>query len=77
MQKRLIAVPLLCGALLSLAACGNYAIPDFHCNGSVEPFRSKWPLRFFSRRYPLFWAELEYPVQLFVLCESGSQRKNL
>ena len=28
MQKRLIAVPLLCGALLSLAACGNYAIPD-------------------------------------------------
>lgn len=28
MRKRLIAVPLLCGALLSLAACGNYAIPD-------------------------------------------------
>ena len=28
MRKRLIAVPLICGALLSLAACGNYAIPD-------------------------------------------------
>ena len=28
MRKRLIAVPLLCGALFSLAACGNYAIPD-------------------------------------------------
>ncbi len=28
MRKRLIAVPLMCGALLSLAACGNYAIPD-------------------------------------------------
>lgn len=28
MRKRLIAVPLLCGALLSLAACGNYSIPD-------------------------------------------------
>ena len=28
MRKRLIAFPLLCGALLSLAACGNYAIPD-------------------------------------------------
>ena len=28
MRKRLIAVPLLCGALLSIAACGNYAIPD-------------------------------------------------
>ena len=28
MRKRLITVPLLCGALLSLAACGNYAIPD-------------------------------------------------
>ena len=28
MRKRLIAVPLLCGALLSLAAYGNYAIPD-------------------------------------------------
>ena len=28
MRKRLIAIPLLCGALLSLAACGNYAIPD-------------------------------------------------
>ena len=28
MRKRLIAVPLLCGALLSLTACGNYAIPD-------------------------------------------------
>lgn len=32
MRKRLIAVPLLCGALLSLAACGNYAIP-----GSTPP----------------------------------------
>ncbi|MCR2025988.1 hypothetical protein [Anaerotruncus colihominis] len=28
MRKRWIAVPLMCGALLSLAACGNYAIPD-------------------------------------------------
>ena len=28
MRKRLIAIPLMCGALLSLAACGNYAIPD-------------------------------------------------
>lgn len=28
MRKRLIAVPLMCGALLSLAACGNYTIPD-------------------------------------------------
>ena len=28
MRTRLIAVPLLCGALFSLAACGNYAIPD-------------------------------------------------
>ena len=28
MRKRLIAIPLICGALLSLAACGNYAIPD-------------------------------------------------
>ena len=28
MRKRLIAVPLLCGALFSLAACGSYAIPD-------------------------------------------------
>lgn len=28
MRKRLIAVPLMCGVLLSLAACGNYAIPD-------------------------------------------------
>ena len=28
MRKRLIAVSLICGALLSLAACGNYAIPD-------------------------------------------------
>ena len=28
MRKRLSAIPLMCGALLSLAACGNYAIPD-------------------------------------------------
>ena len=28
MRKRLIAVPLICGALLSLAACGNYSVPD-------------------------------------------------
>ena len=28
MRKRLIAIPLMCGALLSLAACGDYAIPD-------------------------------------------------
>ncbi len=28
MRKRLIVVPLICGALLSLAACGNYSIPD-------------------------------------------------
>ena len=28
MRKRLIAISLMCGALLSLAACGNYAIPD-------------------------------------------------
>ena len=28
MRKRLIAAPLLCGALLSLAACGDYSIPD-------------------------------------------------
>ncbi len=28
MRKRLIAVPLICGTLLSLAACGNYSIPD-------------------------------------------------
>ena len=28
MRQRLIAVPLMCGALLSLTACRNYAIPD-------------------------------------------------
>ena len=28
MRKRLIAVSLMCGALLSLNACGNYSIPD-------------------------------------------------
>ena len=28
MRKRLITVPLICGALLSLAACGNYSVPD-------------------------------------------------
>ncbi len=28
MRKQLIAVTLMCGALLSLAACGNYSIPD-------------------------------------------------
>ena len=28
MRKRLITVSLLCGALFSLTACGNYAIPD-------------------------------------------------
>ena len=28
MRKRLIVVSFVCGALLSLAACGNYAIPD-------------------------------------------------
>lgn len=28
MRKRLIVVPLICGALLSLAACGDYSIPD-------------------------------------------------
>ena len=28
MRKRLIAASLMCGALLSLAACGSYAIPD-------------------------------------------------
>ena len=28
MRKRFLIVPLLCGLLLSLAACGNYAIPD-------------------------------------------------
>ena len=28
MRQRLITIPLMCGALLSLAACGHYAIPD-------------------------------------------------
>ncbi|MCR2025982.1 hypothetical protein [Anaerotruncus colihominis] len=28
MRKRLLPVSLMCGALLSLVACGNYAIPD-------------------------------------------------
>ena len=28
MRQRLIAVPLMCSALLSLTACRNYAIPD-------------------------------------------------
>ena len=28
MRKRLIPISLMCGVLLSIAACGNYAIPD-------------------------------------------------
>ena len=28
MRKQLIAVPLICGALLSLVACGDYSIPE-------------------------------------------------